>query len=95
MEPDPENKDLAVGISLRSPIYLRLMAAIFDSQYTQTLQSILISLFVLPDPKNLGIAVGMSLLSCVETAIRVTEFTELPSLISEFRLLNSCPSTSV
>ena len=61
------------------PMCFQLMAAIFDFQHTQSSDSILTSLSMLPDPKNVGIAVGISLLSCVEAEIRAIEFTEPPS----------------
>ena len=47
-------------------INFRLMVAIFDFRHTRMLDSIPVSLFVLPDPKNMGIAVEISLHSCIE-----------------------------
>jgi hypothetical protein len=49
----------------------RSMAAIFDFQHTQTSESILTSLSVLPNPQNLGITVGMSLLSGIKAMIKM------------------------
>ena len=36
------------------PMYFQLMATIFDFRHSQTSDSILISLSVLPDPENMG-----------------------------------------
>ena len=68
------------------------MAAIFEFQLTQTLDSILTSLALFPDPENMSLAVG-SLISCVEAEFRVADFTEPPSLISSYSLVtcwNKC-----
>jgi len=54
-------------------IYFRLVAAIFEFQHTQILNSIPTSLSVLPDPELLFVAVVISLLSCVSAEICVTE----------------------
>ena len=45
------------------------MAAIFDSQHTQTSHSNPICLSVLLDRENMGIAVGNSLSSCVQAEL--------------------------
>ena len=50
------------------------MAAIFDFQYTQTLDSNPTCLFVLPDAENPGIAFGIWLLSCIEVEIVIMSY---------------------
>ena len=50
------------------------MAAIFDFRPTQTSDSLLTSLSVLPDPENMAIALKISLLSCIEAEIYVLSF---------------------
>ena len=50
------------------------MAAIFTLQHTQTSDSILTSLSVLPDPENMGIAIEISLLSCTGVEINVISY---------------------
>ena len=45
------------------------MAAIFDFQQTQTSDSILTSLSVLPNPENIGVTVEILLLSCIRDEI--------------------------
>ena len=82
--PDPENRGTAVGVSFlsclqaeiyaMSYIYFRLMAAIFDFQHTQTSDSTLTCLYILPDPENMGISVGISLLSCIEAEMCVMSY---------------------
>ena len=76
--PGPENKVIAVGISLLSclqaELYVisydfRLMGAIFEFRHTQTSDSHPTSLSVLPDSENTGKAVAISLLSCIKTQI--------------------------
>ena len=54
-------------------IYFRLMAAIFDSQHTQTSDSIPMCLSVLLDPENMGVAVEISLQSSVQAEMNVFE----------------------
>jgi len=58
------------------PIYFRLMAAIFGSQYAQTRMQDCIpsSISVLPDPRNIGVAVGISLLSCIRAEIYLISY---------------------
>ena len=75
------------------------MATIFDCQHTHTSDSIPTSLSVLPNTDNMGIAIEISLLSCVKAEIRITEFTEPPSWIYDFRYLlpanQACSTSSV
>jgi hypothetical protein len=55
----------------------RLIATIFDFQYTQTSDSLRYSLVVLTDPGNVGVAVGISLRSYIEAEINVTSYVLL------------------
>ena len=52
------------------------MVAILDFQHTQTSDSILVSLSVLPDLENIDAAVGISLLSSKQAEIHVTGFLQ-------------------
>jgi len=53
---------------------IRLMAAIFDFQHAQALDSILSSLSVLPDPGNMVVVVGIVLLSCMRAETYVISY---------------------
>ena len=70
--PDPENMDIAVGISLLSSIedeiyvianVIPVMAVVFDLPLTSMSASVHTSPTELLDPENVGIAFGISLLS--------------------------------
>ena len=66
-------------------MYLRLMAAMFDSTVTPTSPSIPTSPTVLLDPENVGVTVGISLLSYIQDEIYVIVHV-LPAMAAIFDL---------
>ena len=66
------------------------MATIFDFRHTQMLDSIPISLSMLPDPENMGIAVGIALLSLRKAEIYVISYL-LPVLNRQIGYLADAP----